>query len=93
MGRGHGKRERQSWVVGAGRAPQVRAKKGDETGEEKGAGGGEPRQIEAVGPATKQLGPLQLLGPVENISPVQGGLGVSPAKSKEVVGYDADEAD
>ena len=62
-------------------------------GEEKGAGGGEPRQIEAVGPATKQLGPLQLLGPVENISPVQGGLGVSPAKNKEVVGYDADEAD
>ena len=47
-------------------------------------GGGEPRTIidQAERPETKQLGPLQFLGPAENISPVQRGLRVSPAKKQ-----------
>ena len=43
-------------------------------------GGGEPRTFQAVGPETKQLRPVQFLGPTENISPDQGGLRVSQAK-------------
>ena len=44
--------------------------------------GGEPRTFQAVGPETKQLGPVQFLGPAENISPDQGGLRVSPTKEQ-----------
>ena len=47
-----------------------------------GVGGGGPRTIEVVGPATKELGPLQFLGPAENINPAQGGLRVSPANEQ-----------
>ena len=46
-------------------------------------GGGEPSAnlAQAKGPESKQFGPLHLLGPVgKNLSPVQRGLRVSPAK-------------
>ena len=50
-------------------------------------GGGEPSTIpaQAEGPESKQFGPLQLLGPADkNLSPVQRGLRVSPAKEQVI---------
>ena len=47
-----------------------------------GAGSGGPRTIKVVGPATKELGPLQFLGPEENISPAHGGSRLSPTKEQ-----------
>ena len=51
------------------------------------AGGGEPNKIsaQAEGPEPKQSGPLHLLGPADkNLSPVQRGLTVSPAKEQVI---------
>ena len=45
-------------------------------------GGGEPITTQPVGTGTKQLGPLKLMGPAENVSPAQERLRENPAKEQ-----------
>ena len=65
-------------------------------------GGGEPITTQPVGTGTKQLGPLKLMGPAENVSRAQERLRENPAEEQAnegqkqlfyFAGWEADEAE